>query len=115
MAGNDNFRLDPDQFRSIATELSAFSQEFAADVAEFTSGFSADEDGIGDDEFAQAFMQNFTDPSGDAMQMLQGVAGLIESIGQRFTTVADAVNLTDTNFKEAIDKVTNEVDPKEQG
>ncbi|WP_433197931.1 hypothetical protein ACQP1G_02465 [Nocardia sp. CA-107356] len=104
--GDNNFRLDPEQFRSIATEIGSLGSEFAADVAEFTSALSADGDGIGDDEFGRAFLQNFLGPSDDATQMLDGVISLLGSIEKKFTTVADAVTTTDGDFESAVEKIT---------
>ncbi|WP_063042837.1 hypothetical protein [Nocardia pseudovaccinii] len=113
--GNSNFRLDPEQFRSIATEIGSLGTEFATEVAEFTSALSEDGDGIGDDEFGQAFLQNFLGPVEDATEMLDGVVSLLGSLQKRFTAVADAVTTTDRDFESAVEKITGLLDENGKG
>ncbi|WP_433712372.1 hypothetical protein ACQP2U_40105 [Nocardia sp. CA-084685] len=113
--GDGDFRLDPEQFRSIATEIGSLGTEFAAEVAEFTSALRADGDGIGDDEFGQAFLQNFLGPTEDASEMLDGVIGLLDSLRTRFTAVADAVTTTDGDFESAVEKITGLLDENGKG
>ncbi|MEV5839654.1 hypothetical protein [Nocardia sp. NPDC052112] len=112
MAGSDNFGIDPEQVKAQAPKFAELASQLTTGLAALRNGLAEHGESWGNDEFGNRFAQNYVHKADEALEGIEGAVLLFQFLEKGVGLTADTFEGFDQEFKDALTKVTRNLDGK---
>ncbi|MFC9892284.1 WXG100 family type VII secretion target [Nocardia sp. NPDC127579] len=113
MAGNDDFKINPEQVKAQAPKLAELATDLSTGLSALRSGLDSIGNAWGDDEFGQRFAANYTSKAADALSAIEGAVQMFQFLEKGVDTTGKTFENLDEEFQSAITKITSKIDDKD--